>query len=68
MTQVRPEAHRNPVVFEPLDFITRLIALVPKSRVKLTRYRGVVSPNSRHRVLVTPAKQEEAEIHLKTQF
>jgi hypothetical protein len=56
------------VVFEPLDFITRLIALVPKSRVKLTRYRGVVSPNSRHRVLVTPAKQEEAEIHLKTQF
>lgn len=45
------------VIFEPLDFITRLIALVPRPRVNLTRYHGVFAPNSRHRALVTPAKR-----------
>jgi hypothetical protein len=43
------------VIFEPLDFIARLAALVPKPRVNLTRYHGVFAPNSRHRALVTPA-------------
>ena len=28
------------VIFEPLDFIARLAALVPKPRVNLTRYHG----------------------------
>jgi hypothetical protein len=44
------------VIFEPLDFIARLAALVPKPRVNLTRFRGVFAPNSKHRVQVTPAK------------
>ena len=29
------------VVFEPLDFMARLAALVPTPRVNLTRYHGV---------------------------
>ncbi|MCZ7355252.1 transposase, partial [Escherichia coli] len=37
------------VIFEPLDFIARLAALVPKPRVNLTRFHGVFAPNSRHR-------------------
>jgi hypothetical protein len=28
------------VIFEPLDFIVRLAALVPKLRVSLTRFQG----------------------------
>jgi hypothetical protein len=28
------------VIFEPLDFIARLAALAPESRVALTRYHG----------------------------
>ncbi len=44
------------VIFEPLDFIARLAALVPRPRVNLTRFHGVFAPNSKHRVLVTPAK------------
>ena len=32
------------VIFEPLDFISRLAALVPKPRVNLTRYHGVFAP------------------------
>jgi ribosomal protein S27E len=45
------------VIFEPLDFIARLAALVPKPRVNLTRYHGVFAPNSAHRALITPAKR-----------
>ena len=43
------------VIFEPLDFLARLAALVPKPRVNLTRFHGVFAPNSRHRALITPA-------------
>ena len=45
------------MIFEPLDFIARLAALVPKPRVNLTRFHGVFAPNSKHRALVTPAKR-----------
>ena len=45
------------VIFEPLDFISRLVALVPKPRVNLTRFHGVFAPNSNYRALVTPAKR-----------
>ena len=45
------------VIFEPLDFIAKLAALVPKPRVNLTRFHGVFAPNSKHRVEVTPAKR-----------
>ena len=41
------------VVFDPLDFIARLAALVPKPRVNLTRFHGVFAPNSALRTLVT---------------
>lgn len=41
------------VVFDPLDFIARLAALVPKPRVNLTRFHGVFAPNSALRALVT---------------
>ena len=34
------------VLFEPLDFISRLAALVPKPRVNLTRFHSVFAPNS----------------------
>ena len=43
------------VIFEPLDFLARLAALVPKPRINLTRFHGVFAPNSKHRALVTPA-------------
>ncbi len=49
------------VIFEPLDFIARLAALVPRPRVNLTRFHGVFAPNSKHRVLVTKAKRGRGE-------
>ena len=45
------------VIFEPLDFIARLAALVPKPRVNLIRFHGVFAPNSRYRGRVTRAKR-----------
>lgn len=54
------------VIFEPLDFIARLSALVPKPRVKLTRFHGVFAPNSKHRVRVTPAKRGRGGQHART--
>jgi hypothetical protein len=45
------------VLFEPMNFIARLAALVPRPRVNLTRFHGVFAPNSKHRALVTPARR-----------
>ena len=45
------------VIFEPLDFIAKLAALVPKPRVNLTRFHGVFAPNNKHCVDMTPAKR-----------
>ncbi len=44
------------VIFEPLDFMARLAALVPRPGVNLTRFHGVFAPNSKHRALITPTK------------
>jgi hypothetical protein len=48
------------VAFEPVDFIARLAALVPKPRVNLTRYHGVLAPNHRWRGEITPARRGKA--------
>ena len=45
------------VIFEPLDFISKLVSLVPKPRVNLTRFHGLFAPNSKHRILVTPSRR-----------
>jgi len=47
----------TPVIFEPLDFIARLAALVPPSRLSLSRFHGVFAPISPHRARITPARR-----------
>jgi hypothetical protein len=44
------------VIFEPVDYIAKLAALVPKPRVNLTRYHGVFTPNRNHRVWGDPSQ------------
>ena len=39
-------------LFEPLDFLARLAALIPRPRCHLVRYHGVFAPNARHRALL----------------
>ena len=47
------------MVFEPLDFIARLAALVPKPRFHLTQFHGVFAPNSKYRGAVTSEGKEK---------
>jgi len=44
------------VVLEPLDFIARLAALVPRPRLNLTRFHGVFAPNFKHRSRIVPRR------------
>jgi hypothetical protein len=44
------------VVLEPLDFIARLAALVPRPRRNLTRFHGVFAPNFKHRSRIVPRR------------
>ncbi len=45
------------VVFDPLDFIAKLAALIPKPRVNLSRFHGVFASNSKYRALITPSRR-----------
>jgi len=42
------------VVFEPLDFVGKLAALVPPPRFNLVRYHGVLAPAARVRLQIVP--------------
>ena len=42
------------VVFDPLEFLARLAALVPRPRANLSRYHAVLAPNAKYRSLVVP--------------
>jgi hypothetical protein len=44
------------VVFEPLDFIARLAALVPRPRAHLLTYHGVLAPAAQWRDWIVPAR------------
>jgi ribosomal protein S27E len=44
------------VVLEPLDFMARLAALVPRPRLNLTRFHGVFAPNFKHRARIVPRR------------
>ena len=44
------------MVFSPLDFIGKLVALVPRPRHHLVRYHGVLAPNAKLRKYIVPAK------------
>jgi len=42
------------LVFDPLDFVQRLIPLIPMPRTNRLRFHGVFAPNSPHRSRVVP--------------
>ena len=49
------------VVLDPLDFIARPAALVPRPRSNLTRFHGVFAPNCKHRESVVPKRKPRHE-------
>ena len=55
------------VVFEPLDFLSKLAALVPPPRMHRTRYHGLWASHASGRSEVTPKAEEEKSEHNDTQ-
>ena len=49
------------VVFEPLEFVAKLAALVPPPMFNLVRYHGVLSPAARWRSSIVPFASEAAD-------
>ena len=49
-----PSCARLPGVRSPLEFMQRLAALVPRPRLHLIRYHGVLAPNAKLRARVVP--------------
>ena len=49
------------VVLDPLDFIARLAALVPRPRLNLTRFHGLFAPNCKLREHIVPRHQPTAK-------
>jgi len=55
------------LVFAPLSFIGRLVALIPAPRFHMLRYAGVLGPGAklRHQVVpAVPAQSPRAAVHL----
>jgi len=48
------------LVMSPLEFMQRLAALVPKPRLHLIRFHGVLASNAKRRALVVPQAPEPA--------
>jgi hypothetical protein len=45
---------------EPLEFMERLAALVPRPRLHLIRFHGVLAPNAKLRSQIVPSPTERA--------
>jgi len=48
------------IIMEPLEFMERLAALVPRPRLHLIRFHGVLAPNAKLRSKIVPAPAERA--------
>jgi hypothetical protein len=51
------------VVMSPLEFTQRLAALVPRPRLHLIRFHGVLAPNAKLRAAVVPSPVENTIAH-----
>lgn len=49
------------VLLEPLDFMARLAALVPRPRLNLIRFHGVFAPNFKHRKRIVPRRPRHVD-------
>jgi len=49
------------IVMSPLEFMQRLAALVPRPRLHLIRFHGVLAPNAKLRGMVVPEGPQKEE-------
>ena len=53
------------LVLSPQEFMQRLVALVPRPRLHLTRFHGVLAPNAGLRAAVVPGPVRQPSQHAK---
>ena len=51
------------IVMSPLEFMQRLAALVPRPRLHLIRFHGVLAPHAKLRAEIVPSPSENAPEH-----
>ncbi len=51
------------VVMSPLEFMQRLAALVPRPRLHLIRFHGVLAPHAKLRAAIVPSPADNATGH-----
>jgi hypothetical protein len=51
------------MVMSPLDFMQRLAALVPRPRLHLIRFHGVLAPHAKLRSEIIPSPSQQATAH-----
>ena len=51
------------IVMAPLEFMQRLAALVPRRRLHLIRFHGVLAPHARLRAAIVPSPAQQATEH-----
>ncbi len=51
------------IVMSPLEFMQRLAALVPRPRLHLIRFHGVLAPHARLRAAIVPGATENTSEH-----
>lgn len=49
------------IILEPLDFISKLAALVPAPRVNLVRYHGILAPHHSHRAEIVNKRDDKRQ-------
>ena len=49
------------LIFDPVELLERLAALIPRPRINLVLYHGVLAPRAAWRTLVVPAKREDGD-------
>jgi hypothetical protein len=52
---------RTHVIYEPLDFIAKLVALIPRPHKNLVLYHGVLAARSRWRSRVVSYRREASD-------
>jgi hypothetical protein len=45
------------IVMKPLELLEKIAAIIPRPRVHLTRFHGILAPHDKHRKLVVPKGQ-----------
>ena len=52
------------IVLQPLELLEKLAAIVPRPKIHLTRFHGVLAPHYKHRKLIVPKPPPVKEVNL----